>query len=71
MMVRSGNPALRLGTLISAVLLVLLGAAGTGWPQSAPPVLGLQEQGPQAAPQPSTPRSIGAAGGSGKSRADQ
>ncbi|MBR1361461.1 hypothetical protein [Bradyrhizobium ottawaense] len=55
MMVRSGNPALRLGTLISAVLLVLLGAAGTGWPQSAPPVLGLQEQGPQAAPQPSTP----------------
>jgi hypothetical protein len=54
MMVRSGNPALRLGTLISAVLLVLLGA-GTGWAQSAPPALGLQEQGPQAAPQPSTP----------------
>ncbi|WP_339030321.1 hypothetical protein WHZ78_30140 [Bradyrhizobium symbiodeficiens] len=53
MMVRSGNPALRLGTLISAVLLVLLGAGGAGWPQSAPPALGLQ--GPQAAPQPSTP----------------
>lgn len=55
MMVRSGNPALRLGTLTSAVLLLLLGAGGTGWPQSAPPSLGLQEQGPQAAPPPSTP----------------
>lgn len=55
MMVRSGNPALRLGTLMSAVLLLLLGAGGTGWPQSAPPSLGLQEQGPQAAPPPSTP----------------
>lgn len=54
MMVRSGNPAVRLGTLISAVLLILLGAGGTGWPQSAPPSLGLQEQGPQAAPPPST-----------------
>lgn len=39
---------------MSAVLLLLLGAGGTGWPQSAPPSLGLQEQGPQAAP-PSTP----------------
>ena len=55
MMVRSGNPALRPGTLISAVLLILLGAGGTGWPQSAPPTLGLQEQGPQAVPPPSTP----------------
>jgi len=55
MMVRSGNPALRLGTLMSAVLLLLLGACGTGWTQSAPPSLGLQEQGPQAAPPPSTP----------------
>lgn len=55
MMVRSGNPASRLGTLTSAVLLFLLGAGGTGWPQSAPPSLGLQEQGPQAAPPPSTP----------------
>ncbi|MCK1717231.1 hypothetical protein [Bradyrhizobium sp. 141] len=54
MMVRSGNPALRLGTLMSAMLL-LLGAGGTGWAQSAPPSLGLQEQGPQAAPPPSTP----------------
>ena len=54
MMVRSGNPAARLGTLISAVLL-LLGSGGAGWPQSTPPALGLQEQGPQAAPQPSTP----------------
>lgn len=54
MMVRSGNPAVRLGTLISAVLLILLGAGGSGWPQSAPPSLGLQEQGPQAAPPPST-----------------
>jgi hypothetical protein len=53
MMVRPGNPAVRLGTLISAVLLLLLGAGGTGWPQSAPPSLGLQE--PQAAPPPSTP----------------
>ena len=55
MMVRSGNPALRLGTLMLAVLLLLLGACGTGWTQSAPPSLGLQEQGPQAAPPPSTP----------------
>ena len=54
MMVRSGNAAVRLGTLMSAVLL-LLGACGTGWAQSAPPSLGLQEQGPQAAPPPSTP----------------
>ncbi|PSO21007.1 hypothetical protein [Bradyrhizobium sp. MOS003] len=54
MMVRSGNPAARLGTLMSAVLL-LLAACGTGWAQSAPPSLGLQEQGPQAAPPPSTP----------------
>ncbi|UPK27751.1 hypothetical protein [Bradyrhizobium sp. 195] len=54
MMVRTGNPAVRLGTLMSAVLL-LLGACGTGWAQSAPPSLGLQEQGPQAAPPPSTP----------------
>lgn len=55
MMVRSGNPALRLGTLTSTVLLLLLGAGGTGWPQSAPPSLGLREQGPQAAPSLSTP----------------
>ncbi|MGL9620440.1 hypothetical protein QRQ56_20685 [Bradyrhizobium sp. U531] len=54
MMVRSGNPASRLGTLMSA-LLILLGACGTGWAQSAPPSLGLQEQGPQAPPPPSTP----------------
>ncbi|QDF40467.1 MULTISPECIES: hypothetical protein [Bradyrhizobium] len=54
MMVRSGNSAARLGTLMSAVLL-LLAACGTGWAQSAPPSLGLQEQGPQAAPPPSTP----------------
>ncbi|MBR0818952.1 hypothetical protein [Bradyrhizobium liaoningense] len=53
MMVRSGNPAVRLGTLTSAVLLILLGAGGTGRPQSPPPSLGLQEQGQQAAP--STP----------------
>ena len=36
--------------LASAVL--LLGAGGSGWSQSAPPTLGLQEQGPQAAPPP-------------------
>lgn len=40
---------------MSAVLLLLLGTAGTGWSQSAAPSLGLQEQGPQAAPPPSTP----------------
>lgn len=40
---------------MSAVLLLLLGAGETGWSQSAPPSLGLQEQGPQAAPPPSTP----------------
>lgn len=45
---------MRLGTLVSAVLLLLPGAGGTGRAQSAPPSLGLQEQGPQAAP-PSTP----------------
>ncbi|MBW7965677.1 hypothetical protein [Bradyrhizobium sp. BR 10261] len=52
MMVRSGNPAVRLGTLTSAVLLLLLGAGGTGWAQSVPQSLGVQEQGPQAAPPP-------------------
>ncbi|PDT88043.1 hypothetical protein CO669_22635 [Bradyrhizobium sp. Y36] len=55
MMVRSGNPAARLATLMSAALLFLLAAGGTAWPQSAPPALGLQDQGPQAAPPPSTP----------------
>lgn len=40
---------------MSAMLLLLLGAGGTGWSQSAPPSLGLQEQGPQAAPPSSTP----------------
>jgi hypothetical protein len=55
MMVRSGSPVLRLGTLIFAVLSLLLGAGGTAWPQSAPPSLGVQEQGPQAPPPPSTP----------------
>ena len=54
MMVRSGNPALRLGTLMSAVLL-LLGVGGSGSAQSAPPSLGVQEQGPQAAPPAATP----------------
>jgi hypothetical protein len=54
MMVRSGNPAARLGTLTSVALLLLLSAGGTGWPQAAPPTLGLREQGPQAAPPPAT-----------------
>jgi hypothetical protein len=61
MMVQSGNPAMRLGTLIFATISLLLGAGGTGWPQSAPPTLGLQEQGPQAAPPPSTPAPSAAA----------
>lgn len=52
MMVRSGNPAVRLGTLTSALLLLLLGFSATGWAQSASaPALGVQEQGPP----PSTP----------------
>lgn len=51
MMVRSGNPAVRFGTLTSAALLLLLGGGGTGWTQSAPPALGLQ----QAAPPPPAP----------------
>lgn len=55
MMVRSGSPVLRPGTLIFAVLSLLLGAGGTAWSQSAPPSLGVQEQGPQSAPPPSTP----------------
>jgi hypothetical protein len=50
MMVRSGNPAVRLGTLTSAMLLLLLGSSGAGWAQSTPPALGVQEQGPQAPP---------------------
>jgi hypothetical protein len=54
MMVRSGNPAVRLGAPISAVLLLLLGGGGTGWPQAAPPALGVQERGSQAAPPPTT-----------------
>jgi hypothetical protein len=54
MMVRSGNPAVRLGALTSAMLLLLLGSGGAGWPQSTPPALGLREQGPQAEPPPST-----------------
>ncbi|MBR1175626.1 hypothetical protein JQ617_16840 [Bradyrhizobium sp. KB893862 SZCCT0404] len=57
MMVRSGNPAVRLGTLMSVAALILLGAGGAGWPQSSPPSLGLREQGQQAAPPPSTPAS--------------
>jgi hypothetical protein len=52
MMVRSGNPAVRFGTLTSAALLLLLGGGGTGWTQSAPPALGLQQPGVQAAPPP-------------------
>ncbi|MGY8704661.1 hypothetical protein RAD16_02810 [Bradyrhizobium sp. 18BD] len=60
MMVRSGNPVLRLGTLIVVALSLLLAAGGIGWPQSAP-TLGLQEQGPQAAPPPSTPAPSGSA----------
>ncbi|QOZ50719.1 hypothetical protein [Bradyrhizobium sp. CCBAU 53338] len=59
MMARSGNPVLRLGTLIFAALSLLLGASGTGWPQAAPPSLDLQQQGPQAAPPPSTPEPPG------------
>ncbi len=55
MMVRSGNLAVRLGAPISAVVLLLLCTGGAGWPQSAPPALGMQEQGPQAALPPSTP----------------
>jgi hypothetical protein len=54
-MVRSGNPAARSGTLMSAALLLLLTTGGTARAQSAPPALGLREQGAQAAPTPSTP----------------
>ncbi|MBR0792503.1 hypothetical protein JQ631_25750 [Bradyrhizobium manausense] len=55
MMARSGNPVLRLATLMFAALSLLLGDGGTGWAQSAPPTLGLQAQEPQAAPPPSAP----------------
>jgi hypothetical protein len=55
MMVLSGNPAVRLGTLISTVLPLLLFGSGAGWPQSAPPALGVQEQGPPSTPAPSAP----------------
>jgi hypothetical protein len=57
MMVRSGNPVVRLGTLMSAILLLLLGAGGPAWPQSTLQPLGVQEHGPQSAPPPSTPAS--------------
>ncbi|MFT4119420.1 hypothetical protein [Bradyrhizobium sp.] len=58
MMARSGNPVMRLGTLVSAVLVLLLGGGATGWPQSSAPALGMQEQGSQAAPlPPATPAS--------------
>ncbi len=46
---------MRPGTLILAMLALLLGGGGTGWPQSTPPSLGLQAPGAQAAPPPSTP----------------
>jgi hypothetical protein len=52
MMVQSGNPVLRLARLSFAVLSLLLAFGGAGWPQSAPPALGVQEQGPQAPPTP-------------------
>ncbi|QQO19525.1 hypothetical protein JJB98_06215 [Bradyrhizobium diazoefficiens] len=55
MMVRSGNPVLRLATLIFMALSLLLGAGGTGWPQSAPAALGLQGQGAQAVPSAPAP----------------
>jgi hypothetical protein len=55
MMVRSGSPVLRLGTLTIAALSLLLGSGGIGWPQAAPPALGVQEPAPQAPPPPSTP----------------
>ncbi|KYH03534.1 hypothetical protein [Bradyrhizobium sp. DOA1] len=59
MMGRSGNPAVRFETLISVVALILLCPGGVGWTQSAPPTLGLQQPGTQAAPStpaPSPPR---------------
>ncbi|MFZ5715372.1 MAG: hypothetical protein ACOY3N_21315 [Bradyrhizobium sp.] len=56
MMVRSGNPAVWFGTLMSAALLLLLGG-GTGQTQSAPPALGIQGQDIRAAPAPSSPAS--------------
>lgn len=52
MMDRSGNPILRVGMLTFAVLSLLLDSGGTGWTQSAPPPLGLREQGPPAAAPP-------------------
>jgi hypothetical protein len=56
MMVRSGKPAARPVTLVSAGLFMLLGPGGFAWSQSGapapPPALGLQEQGPQASPPP-------------------
>lgn len=44
---------------VCTVLAVLFGSAGTGWPQSAaptaPPQLGVQQQGPQAPPPNASP----------------
>src|SRR4051794_24985392 len=55
MMVRSGNPVLRLGTLTIAGLSLVLAFGGARWPQSPPPAPGGAEQGPKAAPPPPTP----------------
>jgi len=63
MMVRSGSPVLRLVTLMAAALSLLLSSGGAGWAQSAPPALGVQEPGPQAAPPSSTPAPSGPASG--------
>jgi hypothetical protein len=56
MMVRSGHPVAQPWTLACAVLLMLLFPAGSVWSQSgaptAPPALGLQDQGTQASPPP-------------------
>ena len=64
MMVRTGNLVAARGALAGAVVLILLGSGGAGWPQAqgpiqapvqgpAPPSLGVQESGPQ--PPPTTP----------------
>jgi hypothetical protein len=55
MMCRSGIPVPRLWALTFAALTLVLGTVAPGWPQAAPPTLGVQEQGPSPVPPPATP----------------
>lgn len=55
MMCRSGISVPRLWALTFAAFTLVLGTGGRAWSQSAPPPLGVQEQGAPPAPPPATP----------------